>query len=99
MSQPAARQGDPTAHGGVITVGYPQVLIGGQPAARLGDMHTCPMVTPGTPPVPHVGGPVIGGSATVLIGGQPAARVGDMATCTGPPDSIVAGCATVLIGG
>ncbi len=100
MSRPAARQGDMTAHGGVITVGYPQVLIGGQPAARVGDMHTCPMVTPGTPPVPHVGGPILPpGSATVLIGGQPAARQGDMATCTGPPDSIVAGCPTVLIGG
>lgn len=99
MSRPAARMGDATAHGGVITVGYPQVLIGGQPAARLGDMHTCPMVTPGTPPVPHVGGPIATGSATVLIGGQPAARVGDTATCVGPPDSIVAGCPTVLIGG
>jgi uncharacterized Zn-binding protein involved in type VI secretion len=99
MSQPAARMGDATAHGGVITVGFPQVLIGGQPAARVGDMHTCPMVTPGTPPVPHVGGPIATGSATVLIGGQPAARVGDTATCTGPPDAIVAGCPTVLIGG
>ena len=99
MSRPAARIGDPTAHGGVITTGFPQVLIGGQPAARMGDMHTCPMVTPGTPPLPHVGGPITTGSATVLIGGQPAARVGDMATCTGPPDSIVAGCPTVLIGG
>ena len=99
MSKPAARQGDPTAHGGLITVGYPQVLIGGQPAARMGDMHTCPMVTPGTPPVPQVGGPILTGSATVLIGGQPAARMGDTATCTGPPDTIAAGCPTVLIGG
>lgn len=99
MSRPAARLGDATAHGGVITIGYPQVLIGGQPAARLGDMHTCPMVTPGTPPVPHVGGPITMGSATVLIGGQPAARVGDMATCVGPPDTIAVGCPTVLIGG
>ncbi len=99
MSKPAARMGDPTAHGGVITVGYPQVLIGGQPAARMGDMHTCPMVTPGTPPVPHVGGPITLGSATVLIGNQPAARVGDMATCVGPPDTIASGCPTVLIGG
>ena len=100
MSKPAARQGDSTTHGGVITVGYPQVLIGGQPAARVGDMHTCPMVTPGTPPVPHVGGPILPpGSTTVLIGGQPAARQGDMATCTGPPDTIVSGCPTVLIGG
>jgi uncharacterized Zn-binding protein involved in type VI secretion len=89
-----------TAHGGVIAMGYPQVLIGGQPAARVGDMHTCPMVTPGTPPVPHVGGPILPpGSVTVLIGGQPAARQGDMATCTGPPDVIAAGYPTVLIGG
>jgi uncharacterized Zn-binding protein involved in type VI secretion len=99
MSRPAARMGDMTAHGGVITAGCSTVLIGGQPAARLGDMHTCPLATPGTPPVPHVGGPIATGSATVLIGGQPAARAGDIAICTGPSDSIVAGCMTVLIGG
>ncbi|CAL2086670.1 PAAR domain-containing protein [Tenacibaculum sp. 190524A05c] len=69
----------------------------GNPAARVGDMHVCPMVT-GV--VPHVGGPILpAGEPTVLIGGMPAARVGDMATCTGPPDSIVAGSGTVLIGG
>ena len=96
MSKPAARLGDSCAHGGVIVVGLPTVLIGGQPAARLGDMHVCPMVPV---LVPHVGGPVALGSATVLIGGQPAARVGDMATCVGPPDTIAAGCPTVLIGG
>lgn len=63
-------------------------------------MHACPMQTPGTPPIPHVGGPVTGpGVPTVLIGGQPAAVLGDMATCTGPPDSIIKGSATVLIGG
>lgn len=66
-------------------------------AARVGDMHTCPLVN-GT--VPHVGGPVMPpGCPTVLIGGQPAARVGDMLTCTGPPDTIAAGSATVTIGG
>lgn len=69
----------------------------GMMAARVGDMHTCPMVS-GT--VPHVGGPVLPpGSPTVLIGGMPAARVGDMATCVGPPDTIVMGSTTVLIGG
>ncbi|VXB30092.1 Type VI secretion protein [Flavobacterium sp. 9AF] len=69
----------------------------GAPAARITDMHVCPMVT-GT--VPHVGGPIMpAGEATVLIGGLPAARVGDMATCTGPPDTIAAGSGTVLIGG
>ncbi len=71
-----------------------------QPAARVGDMHVCPMVTPGTPPVPHVGGPVLPpGGVTVLIGGQPAARMGDMCTCVGPPDVIVKGSPTVLICG
>jgi len=99
VSKPAARMGDVTAHGGTIVAGFPTVLIGGQPAARVGDMHVCPMVTPGVPPIPHVGGPITMGSATVLIGGQPAARMGDMATCTGPPDTIAAGCPTVLIGG
>jgi uncharacterized Zn-binding protein involved in type VI secretion len=69
----------------------------GQPAARVTDMHVCPMVT-GV--VPHVGGPILpAGEPTVLIGGMPAARVGDMATCTGPPDSIVAGSGSVMIGG
>ena len=67
------------------------------PAARLGDMHTCPLVNPG--PVPHVGGPILPPCCpTVLIGGQPAARVGDMATCVGPPDVIAMGSPTVLIG-
>jgi uncharacterized Zn-binding protein involved in type VI secretion len=70
------------------------------PAARVGDMHVCPMVTPGTPPIPHVGGPILPpGEITVLIGGQPAARVTDMATCVGPPDMIAMGSTTVLIGG
>ena len=96
MSKPAARMGDPTAHGGMIVAGYPRVMIGGQPAARLTDMHVCPLVN-GL--VPHVGGPITMGSATVLIGNMPAARMGDMATCTGPPDMIASGCMTVLIGG
>ena len=98
MGKPAARLGDSTAHGGVITVGCPTVLIGGAPAARVGDMHVCPMVNPGSPPSPHVGGPISLGSAGVMIGGMPAARMGDMATCSGPPDSIIMGCPTVLIG-
>jgi len=91
--------GDSTAHGGVIAVGFPTVLIGGKPAARVGDMHTCPMQTPAVPPVPHVGGPIMPpGGITVLIGNMPAARMGDMATCVGPPDSIILGEMTVLIG-
>jgi len=71
-----------------------------KPAARVGDMHTCPMVTPGTPPVPHVGGPIMPpGVPTVLIGGMPAATLGNMCTCVGPPDSIILGSTGVLIGG
>ncbi len=101
MAMPAARMGDPTAHGGVIAAGCMTVLIGGKPAARAGDMHTCPMVNPTVPPAPpppHVGGPIAMGSPTVLIGGMPAARVGDTATCAGPPDTIIPpGCPTVLI--
>ena len=66
-----------------------------KPAARITDMHVCPMVT-GV--VPHVGGPILPpGAPTVLIGSLPAARVGDMATCVGPPDSIVLGSMTVMI--
>jgi uncharacterized Zn-binding protein involved in type VI secretion len=67
------------------------------PQARLGDMHTCPMVT-GV--VPHVGGPILPPCAvTVLVCDMPAARVGDMATCVGPPDVIALGSFTVLISG
>ena len=69
----------------------------GQPAARMTDMHVCPMVT-GL--VPHVGGPILPPCCPlVLIGSLPAVRVGDMATCVGPPDVIVLGSFTVLIGG
>lgn len=69
----------------------------GMPAARVGDMHVCPMVT-GL--VPHVGGPILPpGGIPVLIGGLPAARVGDMCVCVGPPDVIALGSFTVLIGG
>ncbi|MEA2962389.1 MAG: hypothetical protein QOI46_2487 [Alphaproteobacteria bacterium] len=70
------------------------------PAARLTDMHQCPMITPGIPPIPHVGGPIVGpGAPTVLIGGLPAAKLGDLAVCVGPPDSIIKGSATVMIMG
>lgn len=68
-----------------------------KPAARITDMHTCPMVT-GV--VPHVGGPILPpGTPTVLIGGMPAAVLGDMCTCAGGPDTIILGSTTVLIGG
>lgn len=95
MGLPAARLGDPTVHGGVIVAGFPTVMIGGMPAARITDMHTCPMVTV---LVPHVGGPIILGSFTVLVGGMPQSRQTDMLTCVGPPDAIMMGCPTVLVG-
>jgi uncharacterized Zn-binding protein involved in type VI secretion len=92
----AARMGDFTVHGGTIIVGFPMVLIGGQPAARVGDMHTCPM---SDGPKPHVGGPIMPpGSMSVFIGGMPAARATDKAICVGPPDTIVKGCFNVFIG-
>ncbi len=69
----------------------------GMPAARLTDMHVCPMFT-GL--VPHVGRPVAGPCCpTVLIGGLPAARVSDLLVCVGPPDVIVKGSTGVFIGG
>ncbi len=65
------------------------------PAARVTDMHVCPMVT-GI--VPHVGGPILPpGAPTVLIDFLPAATVTSMATCVGPPDIIVLGSMGVLI--
>lgn len=62
----------------------------GKPAARIADLHACPL---------HGGGPVITGSPNVLIGGLPAATLGDMCTCVGPPDVIVQGSFSVLING
>ena len=69
----------------------------GQPASRITDMHVCPMVTPGLPPIPHVGGPIIMGSPTVITGKMPQARVTDQCVCVGPPDVIVKGSMTVLV--
>ena len=67
------------------------------PAARVCDMHICPMTNG---PVPHVGGPILPpGGIPVLIGGMPAARVGDLLICVGPPDVVVQGYPKVLIGG
>lgn len=69
----------------------------GKPAARIGDMHTCPMSSGSTP---HVGGPVMGPAVpNVIIGGKPAAVLGDSCTCVGPPDTIIMGSTGVFIGG
>ncbi len=90
---PAARVGDMTGHPGVISgPGVPTVLIGGQPAAAVGDMHACSF----PPPAVHPPTPISKGSATVFIGGRPAARVGDISGCGAP---IVVGAFNVLIGG
>jgi uncharacterized Zn-binding protein involved in type VI secretion len=89
---PAVRVGDPTVHGGVVTgPGVATVLIGGQPAAVLGDMHACAIPPPSHVPVT----PFTAGSAKVLIGGMPALRVGDSAGCGA---SAPAGFPTVMIG-
>ncbi|WP_291295956.1 PAAR domain-containing protein [Elioraea sp.] len=65
------------------------------PAARITDMHVCPMFTG---PVPHVGGPILPpGAPTVLVMALPAARASDMCVCVGPPDMIAKGSATVMI--
>ena len=67
------------------------------PAARVGDMHICPMWDG---PKPHVGGPIMPiGVPNVLIGGLPAATVGSLCACAGAPDIIVRGSTCVLIGG
>ena len=96
MGMPAARIGDMTAHGGVIVTGCPTVLIGNKPAARVTDMHVCPMVTI---LIPHIGGPIIPPcSPTVLAGNMPQARVTDQAICVTMMDVIVQGEPTVLIG-
>ena len=69
-------------------------------AARVSDMHTCPMVTPGAVSIPHVGGPILPpGAPTVLIGAKPAATVGDTCVCNGPAETIVSGSPSVLING
>jgi uncharacterized Zn-binding protein involved in type VI secretion len=95
---PAARAGDATSHGGTVTTGAPTVIVGGQPAARVLDMASCPVVSPQPGPPPHDGGPIATGSATVFIGGKPAARTGDTITETGATSVIAGGAPTVLIG-
>lgn len=94
---PAARALDQTAHGTPLSgAGSTDVLIGGRPAWRaMGDFHPCPLAT-GV--VPHVGGVVQPGSTSVLINNLPAARQGDSIVETGPPNTIVTGCPTVMIG-
>ncbi len=94
---PAARVGDPTSHGTSLSPGpgSPNVLIGGKPAWRgNSDFHICPLIESSRP---HIGGVVLAGSRSVLINDMPACRVGDLISETAP-NTIVAGCPTVLIG-
>jgi len=76
----------PHVGGPVLPPGCPTVLIGGMPAARVGDMLTCT----GPPDA------IVAGSGTVMIGGSPAARLGDSTAHGGV---IILGCFTVIIGG
>src|SRR6201995_3304821 len=92
---PAATITSQTAHGGLVTVGFPTVLINNMPASRIGDLHVCPMVT-GI--VPHVGGPFVLGAFNVLVGYVPQSRVTDMLVCVGPPDILAKGSPNVLVG-
>lgn len=98
MGQPAARIGDQTSHGTPLAPGPGSlnVLIGNRPAWRAtSDTHVCPLFDG---PKPHVGGVVAMGSTSVLINGLPAARQGDQVTEAGPPNAILLGEPTVLIG-
>jgi len=97
MPFPAARVTDMTLHGGMIAgPGCITVLIGGLPAACVGDVQVCPLVDVLKP---HVVGPISSGSPGVLIGGRMAARVNDLTVCVGPPGAIAPpGCLSVLIG-
>lgn len=99
MGKPAARIGDLTSHGGTIVTGSANVFFNGMPAANALSKHVCPMVTMGTPPIPHVGMVAIPiGALTVLINGVPAIIMGDMFSCVGPPASVVLGSPNILIG-
>ncbi len=95
MAGAAATKGSITSHGGTITQGSSNVLIGGKPAARQGDFASCPVLIP----LPHIGGSITIGSGTVLINGLPAARQGDLITEFGSVTHIVSGEYSVLIGG
>jgi len=67
------------------------------PSARITDMVVCPMITPATPPIPHVGGPLITGAPTVLVSFMPPSRISDQNVCVGPPGIVAKGSVTCLI--
>jgi uncharacterized Zn-binding protein involved in type VI secretion len=83
MANKIARMGDASDHGGVIISAASRTFINGKPAARKGDLHSCPR---------HGVTPIVSGSETVIIEGKPAVRVGDVAACgavitSGSPDT------------
>jgi len=85
MASSLARLGDTSSHGGTIISGATRTFINGKPAARKGDLHSCPIDGHGVTPITT-------GSASVMIEGQPAARVGDVTGCgavitSGSPDT------------
>lgn len=102
MGGPATKLGSLTGHGGVVIgPGCSTVYIENSPAIRVGiDKHACPMITPGTPPIPHIGMNNVGmGVPNVIIGGYPASTVGDYFLCAGsPPAPVVMGAVSVFIG-
>lgn len=76
---PAARVGDLSNHGGTLTgPGVATVMIGGKPAAVVGDLHVCSL-----PPNAHqpTASPFPAGSVTVTISGRPALRTTDSCLC------------------
>lgn len=92
-----ARVSDQTNHGFPLTgAGSPNVIVGGSPAWRVTDFHSCPLTSPG--PAPHVGGVDQVGTPTVLVNGLAVAKSGDALVESGPPDSISTGCQTVVVG-
>lgn len=106
MSKSAARMGDSTSHGGVIVSGSANVFINKRPAANANSKHLCPMLTPTSPPKPHIGGKAVRpmGKITVSINGKPVIRSGDKFSCdgnkppVGPAASVVMGSANVSTG-
>jgi len=87
MARPQARLGDISSHGGVIVSGARRTFVNGRPAARMGDLHVCPLPFHGVTPI-------ITGDMDTIIEGRPTARIGDITACgaviaTGSKDTLV----------
>ncbi len=86
MARPQARLGDTSSHGGVIVTGALRTFVNNRPAARMGDLHVCPIPFHGMTPI-------CTGDADTFIEGRPAARIGDITGCgaviaTGSEDTL-----------